>query len=361
MPRWSYRIVFSAGLVSLATVAPVFAQRAVLVAGGEQPVGARPAIESKLMSPFGVDFDASGQMFIVEISGHRVHKVDRQGILTQIGGTGDEGNAGDGGPALKAEFHGMHGLAITPAGMMYIADTWNNRVRKIDPRTLVISAAAGTGEKGFSGDGGSATEAQCGGIYAVALDPSGEELYLADLDNRRVRMVELKTSVITTVAGNGQRAVPAEGAIARESPLVDPRAVAVDSKGNVYILERSGHALRVVDPQGKIRTVAGTGQPGLSGDGGDALKAMLRGPKHICVDRDDNVLIADTDNHVIRKYVAKSGQIVRVAGTGEKGSAGVGGPALALQLNQPHGVCFDKAGVLHIVDSKNHRVLKLVE
>lgn len=354
-------IGFSIVVALLLAANPVLAERVVLVAGGEHPVSNIQATESKLIGPFGVDFDKADQIFLVEISGHRVLKIDSSGILTQVGGTGIKGNEGDGGLALKAQFNGMHNLAIGSNGDIYIADTWNNRVRKIDARTGMISGVAGTGEKGFSGDGGPALQATCGGIYCVALDAHGERLFLADLDNRRVRMVNLLTETITTVAGNGERGVPEEGVNASSSPLVDPRAVAVDRKGNLYILERSGHALRVVDPQGRIRTVAGTGQPGLEGDGGDARQAKLRGPKHISIDLQDNVLIADTDNHVIRKYLPLEGKIVRVAGTGEKGAAGVGGPAEKLQMNQPHGVCVHKSGVLFIVDSHNNRVLKLVE
>ena len=155
--------------------------------------------------------------------------------------------------------------------------------------------------------------------------------------------------------------MPADGAVAREAPLIDPRAVAADGEGNVYILERSGHALRVVDRAGKIRTVVGTGKAGPAGDDGPALAATLHGPKHLCLDRDGNVIIADTDNHVIRKYRSKDGQLVRIAGTGEGGSAGVAGPPHKVELNQPHGVYVDAKGTLYIVDSLNNRVLKLVK
>src|SRR5437016_13098781 len=137
-------------------------------------------------------------------------------------------------------------------------------------------------------------------------------MYLADLDNRRIRAVDLKTGMIRTVAGNGKRGVPADGAQATTAALVDPRAVAVDAKGNVYILERSGHALRVVDSSGRIRTLVGTGKPGNSGDGGDGHQASLNGPKHLCVDGEGNVLIADTENHLIRKYLSREQKIVRV-------------------------------------------------
>jgi DNA-binding beta-propeller fold protein YncE len=253
----------------------------------------------------------------------------------------------------------MHSLAVAPDGAIYLADTWNNRVRKIDAKTSTIHTIAGTGEKGFSGDGGPATMARFGGIYCVALDSPGRRLYLADLDNRRVRMIDLQTHRVTTVAGNGQKGVPPDGAEAVQAPLVDPRAVAVDAKSNLYILERGGHALRVVDAQGHIRTVVGTGKLGATGDGGDARKATLNGPKHLCIDPDGNVIIADTENHLIRKYLPAEGKIARVAGTGTKGAAGVGGPPERVELNQPHGVHVDAAGVLYIADSSNHRILKI--
>ena len=354
--------MFRATLV-LATLALVptaaRADKLVLVAGGGTKEGNCPATEAKLDTPFGVDFDKAGNMYIVEMNGQRVHKVDTKGILTTIAGTGKKGDSGDGGPATKAEFNGMHSLCVLPDGNLCLADTFNSRLRKLDLKTGIVSALAGTGKKGFGGDGGPALKADFTGLYSVALDAKGEYLYVADLENRRVRKISLSGGTVTTVAGNGQKGTPQDGADAAKAPLVDPRAVTVDKQGNLWILERSGHALRVVDPSGKIRTVAGTGKGGLSGDGGDALKAQLNGPKHVCMDLDGNVIIADSSNHVVRKFVVKEGKIVRVAGTGKKGSAGVGGDPLAVDMNEPHGVWVDASGTLYIADSNNHRVLKL--
>lgn len=334
-------------LLMLATTSTALADRVVLVT------------KEKLVTPFGIDFDRQGNFYFVELKGQRVAKVDPQGMLTTIAGNGTQGNAGDGGPAKDATFNGLHNLAIGVDGTIYLADTWNQRVRKIDPLTGMIAACAGTGKKGYSGDGGPAIQADFGGIYCVSLNPAGDKLYLADLDNRRIRVVDLKSGTVSLVAGNGEKGIPKDGADARQSPLVDPRAVAVDRAGNVYILERSGHALRVVDPTGKIRTVAGTGKAGFSGDGGPARQAQLNGPKHLCIDKDDSVLIADTENHVIRRYIPRDGKIVRVAGSGKRGTSGIDGPPEQVQLNQPHGVYIHPTGVLYIVDSSNHRILRI--
>jgi len=329
----------------------------VIAGGGDQATGL--ATNCRLHAPFAVDFDRNGNMYIAEMAGgERVLKVDRRGMLSVVAGTGEKGYSGDGGPAAQAQFNGMHSLAVGPVDGLFIADTLNNRVRRIDTRGGLVAAFAGTGKRGFSGDGGPAAAAQFGNLYCVAFDHRHENLYLADLDNRRIRAINLKTGLVRTVAGNGEKGVPQDGAQATQAPLVDPRAVAVDSKGNLYILERSGHALRRVDAHGKIRTVAGTGSKGFAGDGGDALKATFSEPKHLCVDGRDDVIIADTDNHVIRKYLVKENRIVRVAGTGKSGSGGVGGPLNELEMNQPHGVCVHKSE-LYIADSLNNRVLKI--
>jgi sugar lactone lactonase YvrE len=345
--------------ICLCTLSAARADKLVRIAGGGTEDNNVPATKAKLIQPFGIDFDKAGNFYLAELEGGRVLKVDPTGILTILAGTGAKGNSGDGGPPLKATFNGMHSLAVTPDGALYAADTWNNRVRKLDPTATAITAFAGVGpgKKLFQGEG-PAKDANLGGIYCVAFNSDFSRLYLTDLDQRRIHYVDMKTGKLFHVAGNGKQGVPEDGADAKTAPLVDPRAACVDRHGNVYILERSGHALRVVDSGGKIRTVAGTGKAGNGGDGGPARQATLNGPKHLCVDLDDNIIIADTANHVIRKYSPKAGAIVRLAGTGKKGASNDGGDPLAVSFNEPHGVFVHPSGTLYIVDSMNHRVFR---
>jgi DNA-binding beta-propeller fold protein YncE len=355
------RICLSVFLTVLGLAAIVRADNVVLVAGGGDVAENVAATSAKLGMPFGVEFDKAGNLYFVEIDGHRACRIDKAGMLTRIAGTTVKGLSDGGGKPLAAQFNALHNLAIAPNDDIYLGDTLNHRVCKIDAKTGVFSTVVGTGEKGFSGDGGPAVKAKFSGIYCASLDPSGERIYVADLDNRRIRKIDLKSGIVTTVAGNGEKGVPADGSEAAKAPLVDPRAVTVDKAGNVYVLERGGHALRVVDPQGKIRTVVGTGQKGASGDDGPGLAATMNGPKHLCIDRDGGVLIADTENHIVRKYWPADGRITRVAGSGKKGTGGVPGPALAVEMNQPHGVYVHPNGEIYISDATNRRILKIVK
>ena len=340
----------------------LLADEVVIVAGGGSGVlgiSAQPATEVALHEPFAVDFDAGGNMYIAELEGGRILSVTPDGNLTRIAGYPDKRDYGDGGRSARATFNGMHHLLAGPDGSLLVADTWNHRVRRIDLVKKTIGPWAGTGKTGFSGDGGPALEAEFGGIYCLALGPTRDVLYLADLDNRRIRAIDLASATVSTFAGNGEQGVPEDGALASDAPLVDPRAVAVDSQSNVYIVERSGHALRVVDHEGRIRTVAGTGQAGSGGDDGPAIQAQLNGPKHLCIDANDCVVIADTENHVIRKYWPDTGKITRIAGTGHEGAAGIDGPAQEVQLSRPHGVTIGPEGQLYISDSGNGRILRI--
>ncbi len=315
----------------------------------------------KLVTPFGVDFGAENSLYLVEMAkGERLRRIDDGKVIT-IAGSKDKGNTGDGEKGLLAKFNGMHSLAVGPEGIVYIADTWNNRIRTFDPKTGIVAKFAGTGEKGFAGDGSPAEDAKFGGVFCIAFDRRKENLYVTDLDNRRIRKIEIKKRAVTTVAGNGEKGKPNDGARATDQPLVDPRAAAIDTKGNLYILERGGHALRVVEPSGAIRTVAGTGKAGKDGIGGPALQANMNGPKHLCIDTDDSVIIADTENHRIVRYQPKTKTLELVAGTGSKGAKFDENPTKC-ELSQPHGVTINpKTKTLYITDSYNNRIMQLVK
>ncbi len=325
-------------LISIPAAKPAVKIECVAGCGGASDGTARSA---QLIEPFGVAFDKQGNWYICEYKGQRITKVDARGIITLFAG-------GEGGPV---KFNDPHGLVISKDQQMYVADTLNHRLVKIDLKTGRSATVAGAGQAGHSGDGGPAINVTFNQLYAVDINRAGDKLYITDLRNRRIRLLDIRSGVVTIIAGNGQEGVPADGAVAVNSPLVDPRAAAVDSKGNVYILERRGNALRVVDKLGKIRTVVGPNIPS-QGSG-------LNGPKYLCVDRNDNVIIADAENHLIRKYNPRDGSVVVIAGSGEKGDRIVPDDPLKTQLNRPHGVFSHPSGALYISDSYNHRVLKL--
>ncbi len=285
------------------------------------------------VEPFAVARDRAGNVYVCEHKGERITRIDRQGRVSRFAGTGTAGFGGDGGPAQEASFTDPHGIVLSPDDRwMYVADTQNHRVRRIDMRSGIITTVAGTGERGFGGDGGAAVAARFDGAFGIALDAAGRNLYVADLGNRRVRRINLASGVIDTVAGNGKKSAPADGAMAVSAPLQDPRAVATDRAGNVYVLERSGNALRMVDGTGHIRTLIAPG----SG------KPDLNGPKHLWVDRDGSVIIADAENNLVRRF--RDGVLTTVDA----------GP-----LKRPHGVYVDRSGVLFICDSYNGRVLRV--
>jgi DNA-binding beta-propeller fold protein YncE len=328
------------------------ADQIVLVAGGTQGAVDIPAAEAVLKEPFGTAFDSGGHLWIVEmVSGNRLLQVDGGGVIQHVAGQLKPGDSGDGGPAIRAQFNGPHNLAILPDDKVLIGDTWNGRVRVVDVKARIVSTL-----EGWQAPAG---KARGNGPYCITLTPDGKRLLIADL--RQVHELDLATHKSRIIAGNGKKGKPEDGAVAADAPLVDPRAVAADGQGNVYILERGGNALRVVDKAGRIRTVVNaSGKQGGEGDGGSALEATMNGPKHLCVDKDDTVLIADAEAHLVRRYVPATGKIERVAGTGKKGSAGVGGDPRQCELSRPHGVTIHpQTGELYITDSYNNRVLKI--
>lgn len=319
-------------------------------------------VEPKIVQPFAGEFDKEGSFLFVEmVGGERLRRVKPDGTVETLAGTGKKSFDTEAKPALEASFNGMHNLTIAPNGLVYLADTFNHAIRVYDPKAKTVTPFAGNGKAGYAGDGGPAEKAQFSQAICIALSRDGKTMYVADIGNRRVRAIDLETKMVRTVAGTGAKGSPTDDSPAVKQPLTDPRAVCVDSKGNLYILERGGNKLYVVDAKGTIRTVAGTGKAGSGGDGGPALAAAFNGPKFIACDKDDSVLIVDTENHAVRRYVPGREVVLPVAGTGKAGSTGLDGDPKQVMMKRPHGATFHPTtGELWIADSENHRLLKIV-
>jgi len=302
-----------------------------------------------LNNPFGVTFDNQGNAYISEYEGGRIFKLDKNGKLGQFSGNGKKGFSGDGKQVSQGVYNGMHNLAWSSDEILYVSDTNNHLVRKIDLKTNLISTLAGIpNQKGFSGDGEPATKAKLNTPISISLTPNEQTLLIADISNSRIRAVDLESSIIRTVAGNGKRGKPVDNMPAIAQPLIGPRAAIMDNSGNLFILERNGNALRVVRQDGKIYTLAGNGKKG--NQDGPALKSTFNGPKHLCFDRKGNIIIADDKNQLIRLYNPKTKSVSTI----------LGGKAIPRTvLNRPHGVALAPDGGIWVCDSGNNRLLIL--
>ncbi len=314
-----------------------------------------PALEADLRSPSAVAVDAFDNVYIADGLNSRVRKVDSAGTITTVAGTGAWGFDGDGGPALSALFTVLAGVAVDGYGNLYITSNEDDRVRMVNAGG-VVTTVAGAREAGYGGDGGPATRALLQTPTGLATDARGN-LYIADTDNHRVRMVN-PVGVITTVAGNGQFGADGDGGAATMASLEFPVSVAVDAFGSLYIGQGPA-VVRKVDPAGVIATVAGQyGAFGYDGDGGPAVSARITVPEGVAVDMFGNLYIADVGNHVVRR-VDPMGMITTVAGSGESGSGGDGVPALEVPLTSPGGVATDSRGNVYIAETWDHKVRKL--
>ncbi len=299
-------------------------------------------------------FDAAGNMYLAD--GRRVRKVGRNGIIARIAGDAYASAVGDGGIALRAHLNEPSGLAMDLPGNLYIADTGTSRIRKLT-RDGVITTVAGTGTAGFSGDGGPSASAALNRPRGVAVDTS-ENLFLADSGNNRVRQAR-PGGAIRTVAGNGSiSGLGADGGPALLAPLWSPLAAIADARGIVYLADSFHHRVLALDASGAVRTVAGNGTEGYSGDDGSAAQAQLDEPSALVFDVSGNLYIADAGNHAVRK-VDTAGLITTVAGTGKAGFSGDGGAAVRAELHTPRGITLDGDGNLYIADTRNHRVRRV--
>jgi streptogramin lyase len=321
-----------------------------------------PAIAAQLNQPFDLAFDRQGTVYMTDTFNHRIRRIDStSGTIATVAGVGKAGFAGDGGPAVMARVNEPYGIVVDQSGNVYFADRLNRRVRRVDGRTGTITTVAGNGTKVFSGDGGAATEAGLVEPNGVALARDGQWLLIADVAGHRIRRVDLASGRIATFAGTGKGRHDGDGGAAADASIWGARAVDVGPDGSVYILEREGNTLRIVSPDnGTISTIAGTAAKGYSGDGGPARAASFNGPKELAVDPTGNIWIVDTENHAIRFIDAATKQVRTVAGTGRPGSDGDGGPATRARLDRPHGVAIGPDGSAWIADTNNHRIRRVV-
>lgn len=308
-----------------------------------------PATSAHLNSPYGVTVDAAGNLYISDYNNSRVRKVSPTGTITTVAGNGTAGYTGDDGPATSAEIHGPLGLAVDAAGNLYIADSVNSVIRKVNPSGIITTVAGNGTPPGFSGDGGAATSAELNQPYDVTADAAGD-LYIADTYNYRVRRVDATTGVITTVAGNGTQGNTGDGGQATAAELGGPIGLAMDSAGNLYIADHVSSVVRKVTAAGIISTVAGTGTAGYNGDDVPATSAELNQPSGIVLDSAGDLYIADTFNNRIR-MVGASGIITTIAGNGTANYSGDGGLATGAELNPPSGIALDNPGNLYLTDS----------
>lgn len=325
---------------------------------GYEPEGAAglPATRTPVDNPYGVVVGPDGALWFCEVDTGRTRRLDlATGRLTTFAGDGVEAYRGDGGPALQASFSAPHEIRFDAEGHLFVVERDAHVVRRVDARTRVVSTVAGTGEAGFSGDGGPATRAQLRQPHSIAFDARGN-LLVCDIGNGRVRSIDMRAGTIDTVSGTGAREPTPDEAPLAGTPLRGPRSLDTDPAGNAYLVLREGNAVFQLDlGAGRLRRIAGTGETGYTGDGGPAISATFNGPKGIAYSAADHALyIVDTENHVIRRMRLASGLVDTVLGTGERGDGPDGDP-LTCKLNRPHGV-FVHDGVVYVTDSESHRV-----
>lgn len=327
------------------------------VAGYEpEPSGGAIANQSPVNNPYGIVPGPDGALYFCEVDTGRIRRLDMsRNLLSTIAGTGEPGFRPESRIPLQTPFAAPHELRWDDARNLYIVERGNHTVRRIAGPTGLVTTLAGNGEAGFSGDGRQAVLAQLNRPHSIAFDSQGN-LLICDIGNQRLRRVDRQTGLMSTLAGTGVAEPTPDSGPLQGTALMGPRSIDADRNGNAWLVLREGNAVyQLALNENRLRRVAGTGEQGYSGDGEVALNARFNGPKGIAYSATDNSLfVVDTENHVIRRVDLGSGLISTVLGTGERGDGPDGDP-LNCRLNRPHGVCIHN-GVLYVGDSENHRI-----
>jgi len=362
--RQFLKTAIGAGVI-LASPGGIFAQAGPVVqtvagtgVAGYEPEGATGLLgtDTLVNNPYGVVVGPDGALYFCEVDTGRTRRLhlgtDR---LTTVAGNGEKAYEGDGGTAMDASFSAPHEIRFDSRGNLYVVERDSHVVRKVDAETGLVSTVAGTGEPGYGGDGGAATRAQLRQPHSIAFDADGN-LLICDIGNSRVRTVNMNTGLIHTLSGTGERIATPDSGPLSGTPLLGPRSIDTDPQGNAYLVLREGNAVFRLDIRGnRLQRIAGTGERGYSGDGGPASQATFNGPKGIAYSVSDHSLyIVDTENHVIRRMNLNTGVLDTVLGNGQRGDGPDGNP-LGCKLDRPHGVTVHE-GIVYVTDSESHRV-----
>ena len=327
----------------LVLAAPILAATPALVVG----TGTGGYSDVQVNNPYGMAMGPDGALYFCDLDNQRIRRLDlKTKKMTTIAGNGEKGYRGDGGPAVEASLNMPHELRFDAKGDIYIAERDNHVIRKVDMKTGIISTVAGTGVAGFSGDGGPGTKALLRQPHSIFFDRDGS-LLICDLMNNRIRRLHPDTGIIETWAGTGETAATPDTAPVKGTPLRSPRTFTMAPNGDLYLALREGNAIFRIDAATQtLHRVAGTGETGYTGDGGPALAAKLSGPKGLEY-ANGSLYLADTESHTIRRVDLKTGVISTVLGNGSRG-----------ELARPHGLLY-AGGILYISDSENHRILQI--
>jgi sugar lactone lactonase YvrE len=334
---------------------PVFAASVSTLIGNGSPGFS----EAQVNNPYGIIIGRDGGLYFCDLDNQRIRRFDFQSRATRtIAGDGQRAYRGDGGPATSGSLNMPHEIVFDARDHIYIAERDNHVVRKVDAATGLITTLAGSGVAGFSGDSGPAAQAQLRQPHSIAIG-TDDRLLICDIGNHRIRAVDLGTGIIDTIGGTGERLPTPDGAPLSGTPLNGPRTMVIDRDGTIYLALREGNALYRIDPKARtLHHIAGTGEQGWSGDGGQARAAKLAGPKGLAL-AGRNLYVADTESHTIRRVNLDSGIITTVLGAGVRGDGPEVDP-LQCKLARPHGLFAATDGTLYVTDSEAHRIRVLI-
>ena len=360
MPRMGLRLnglkaltigVLLTGQVLGNTISTILGTGEAGFSGDGGPVG-----KAQIRGPFGVTRGPDGCLYVCDTYNHCIRKIDKVGVVSTVAGIGGKkGYSGDDGQAVKALLNEPYEVRFDKKGDLYFVEMMNHLIRKVNMGTGVITTVAGTGKKGFGGDGGKATKAKFNRPHSIQFGPWGD-LFVCDIGNRRIRKISIETGRISTFGGTGKKGKTVDGGRIDQVDLNGPRAIDVSGE-QMWLALREGNAVYRLDlKKGTIHHEAGTGKKGFSGNGGPARLATLSGPKGISVGPRGNVYLADTESHSVRMIDRATGKLELIAGDGKAGDGPEGNDPRKCRMDRLHGIFVDADGAIYVGDTNTHRI-----